>query len=200
MKRAFCVKAFSLIELLTVVAIIAILAGLVLGGMTYMQNKAMEARCRAHFELVQMAIEAYKADHGHYPLPPPGSSRPPDGSSLQDFINWRNDNLKTNGAATLYRALVYHSSYNNPPKNDFGKAYLYDGQNAWTSGQNKFMVDEQGRIVQSGRAGAQAGAYRLANPNGNVYEYRCPGVYNKGGYDLWTYGPLGKAYYNWRQQ
>lgn len=191
-------NGFSLVELMTVVLIIAVLAGLVLGGMTYMQQKAMDARCRANFELVQMAIEAYKADHGYYPRTYKGNpTPPPEGSSMQDIINWRNDNLKTNGAATLYRALVYSGSHT--PENDFKKAYLYEGRDIWTSSQSKFMVNEAGKIVQSSKAGSQSGATRITNPNGSVYNYRCPGVYNKGGYDLWVGSTLGKTYYNWKQ-
>ncbi|MBM3862287.1 MAG: type II secretion system protein [Verrucomicrobia bacterium] len=190
-------SGFSLIELMVVVLIIAVLAGMVIGGIGYMQNKAIDARCAAQFARVCAAIEEYKADHGYYPITYKGNSTAPDISDLPAYLAWRSDNLKTNGAATLYRSLVYIGS--GAPANDFGKEYLRNGRDVGLSGVSKFMVNDSGKIVQGSKAGSQNGAQRISNPNGSVYGYRAPGYYNKGGFDLWVGSTLGKAYYNWKQ-
>lgn len=190
-------SGFSLIELMVVVLIIAVLAGMVIGGIGYMQNKAMDARCAAQFARVQAAIEEYKADHGYYPITYKGGGTAPDMSDLPAYLSWRSDNLKTNGASTLYRALVYIGS--GAPANDFGKEYLRHGRDISYSSVNKYMVNDSGKIESSSKAGSQGGAQRITNPNGSTYGYRAPGYYNKGGFDLWVGSTLGKTYYNWKQ-
>jgi prepilin-type N-terminal cleavage/methylation domain-containing protein len=60
-------RAFTLIELIVVIAIIIILAGLILSTVGYVQKKG--ARSRAEIEIAAMsaACESYKADNGAYP-------------------------------------------------------------------------------------------------------------------------------------
>lgn len=173
---------------MVVVLIIVLLAGLVLGGVGYMHKKALDVKCQAQFAVLELAIETYKSDHGYYPRNYDGKPKPPDGSSVPDIIAWKNDSLKKDGAATLARALVER-------KNDFNKLYI----NLSLGGQSKFMVNEEGRIVQSGKAGSMPGAERVRNPIGSYYSYRYPGTNNKGGYDLSVHSELGRTYYNWRR-
>ena len=60
-------RAFTLIELLIVIAIIAILAGLLVPITGSMKKKRILTRARVELGLVQMAIENYKSKLGHYP-------------------------------------------------------------------------------------------------------------------------------------
>jgi prepilin-type N-terminal cleavage/methylation domain-containing protein len=60
--------AFTLIELLIVVAIIAVLAGLTLGTMGFVNRKGAESRARAEVAALAAAIESYKLEFGVYPL------------------------------------------------------------------------------------------------------------------------------------
>jgi prepilin-type N-terminal cleavage/methylation domain-containing protein len=182
-------KAFSLVELMVSTAIICILSGLVLGTVGYMNKKALDARCQAQFSTVELAIESYKSDHGFYPgiYKAPGS---PASSNTTDMINWYNDKLKANGSSALARSLVQR-------KNDFNKAYLPNGFDITLSSQNKYMVDGNGNIVQSSKAGSMDGAQRIVNPAGNLYNYTIPGKNNLGAYDLSAGGTLGKTYKNW---
>ncbi len=59
--------AFTLIELLTVIAIIVILASLILSTAGYIQKKGARARAEAEIAAMSAALESYKADNGDYP-------------------------------------------------------------------------------------------------------------------------------------
>ncbi len=59
--------AFTLIELLTVITIILILAGLILGIAGHAQNKAATSRAQGEIQAFSTACENYKIDNGTYP-------------------------------------------------------------------------------------------------------------------------------------
>jgi len=57
----------TIIELLIVILIILILAGLVLSVSNYVQEKGKRARAEAEIAAMSAALESYKADNGIYP-------------------------------------------------------------------------------------------------------------------------------------
>jgi type II secretory pathway pseudopilin PulG len=59
--------AFTVIELIVVVTIIFILAGLVLGTVGYARKKGARARAETEIAAMSAACESYKADNGVYP-------------------------------------------------------------------------------------------------------------------------------------
>jgi general secretion pathway protein G len=59
--------AMTIIELLVVIIIILILAGLVLSISSYVQNKGTRARAETEIAAMSAALESYKADNGIYP-------------------------------------------------------------------------------------------------------------------------------------
>lgn len=59
--------AFTLIELLAVITIIVILAGVVFGGMSYVNDKQANEKAKVQIALLSKALEEYKLDNGAYP-------------------------------------------------------------------------------------------------------------------------------------
>lgn len=65
MKRA--IKAFTLIELLTVIAIIGILAAIIIPTVGVVKVKANNARTKAMFSQWTLAMDLFKGEYGFYP-------------------------------------------------------------------------------------------------------------------------------------
>ena len=57
----------TIVELLVVIMIILILAGLILSIGSYVQNKGARARAETEIAAMSAALESYKADNGIYP-------------------------------------------------------------------------------------------------------------------------------------
>ncbi|MEP6685865.1 MAG: type II secretion system protein, partial [Verrucomicrobiota bacterium] len=60
-------RAFTIIELLIVMTIILVLAGLILATAGYVQKKGARSRAEAEIAAMSAALENYKADNGVYP-------------------------------------------------------------------------------------------------------------------------------------
>ncbi len=60
-------SAFTLIELVIVMSIIIVLAGLILATSGYVQEKSKRSRTEAEIAAISAALESYKADNGIYP-------------------------------------------------------------------------------------------------------------------------------------
>jgi type II secretory pathway pseudopilin PulG len=65
--------SFTIIELLTVIAIIAILLGILLAAMSGVMRTAGRDRARSEIQAMSAALESYKADNGIYPTPTVGT-------------------------------------------------------------------------------------------------------------------------------
>jgi len=61
------ISGFTLVELLIVVAIIAILAAIAVPNFLQAQTRAKVSRCKAEFRSIATAVESYEMDDGHYP-------------------------------------------------------------------------------------------------------------------------------------
>lgn len=59
--------AFTLIELLGVIAVIAILAGVLFPTSALVRNVALKVRTKAQFQQWVIAVEEFRAEYGHYP-------------------------------------------------------------------------------------------------------------------------------------
>lgn len=61
-------RLFTLVELLTVIAVIAILAGIAVPVVVGMQSKGKETSARADMNAIKMALTQFKADYSIFPV------------------------------------------------------------------------------------------------------------------------------------
>ncbi|SRR6266404_1554920 len=61
-------SGFTLIELLTVLVIIMVLVGIIVGASKFAQNKGATTRAQAEIAALETALEGYKNDNGSYPM------------------------------------------------------------------------------------------------------------------------------------
>ncbi len=102
-------KGFTLIEILIVVAIIAILASVVLVGLGPTQQAGRDARRLSDLHEVQNGLELYYNKNGAYPIPSPAS--------------WGSASTAGSLSADLISAGVGITSIPNDPSS--GKNYVY---------------------------------------------------------------------------
>jgi prepilin-type N-terminal cleavage/methylation domain-containing protein len=90
-------SAFTLIELIVVVTIITILAGLVLSTAGYARKKGARARAETEIAAMSAACESYKSDNGTYP-------RDPTANTATDALNARTMGDPTSTTTPTYSA------------------------------------------------------------------------------------------------
>jgi general secretion pathway protein G len=66
-RRAKRETAFTIIEILVVMVIITILAGIIIGAAKYAQTKGARSRAQAEIATMETGLERYKNDNGVYP-------------------------------------------------------------------------------------------------------------------------------------
>jgi type II secretory pathway pseudopilin PulG len=162
--------AFTLIELIVVIAIIIVLAGLILGTSTYVQMKAKRSRAEVEIAAMSAALESYKADNGIYP---------------RDTANATTDNLdaRTSGDPAIYRQaslfLYTQLSGTNPDRSSIPGMKSY-----FMFPPNMLLPRDQSLSVTA-----------IADPFGNSYGYSTAYQANQTtGYnpifDLWSTGGI----------
>jgi general secretion pathway protein G len=60
-------SGFTLLELLAVMTIIGVLAGLIIGASKYAYQKSRRSSAAARIAALETALEDFKADNGYYP-------------------------------------------------------------------------------------------------------------------------------------
>src|SRR5438477_1409242 len=163
-------SAFTIIELLVVIIIIMILAGLVLSISSYVQNKGARARAETEIAAVSAALESYKADNGIYP-------QSSDTNSL-DPVNDANSNPPVSGT------------------NKYSKAglYLYEQLAGVTSGVRSETPSKKSYFTFKGNMlypkDASKDIVGIADPFGNLYGYSTSKANGSNGYnptyDVWS--------------
>jgi general secretion pathway protein G len=99
---------FTLLELLAVISIIVILAGLTLGTLGYVNRKGAESRARAEVAAVSSAIESFNRDVGRYP-------------EADDLV----DELTRNTGKVYFEVLPRHTNASGRMIDPWGDAYIY---------------------------------------------------------------------------
>jgi general secretion pathway protein G len=175
--------AFTLIELMAVVTIIIILAGLVVGGLGFVTERQAKEKAKVQLALLTKALEEYKLDMGTYP---PTTDRT---GSLTA--------AGTSTSSILYQALFKdgfdYTTPATPPSNwdpkKATKIYLPELDPTST---------KQGWVTTSTSVGANL---TIVDPWGNQYCYRtavkADGTANNAtqnpDFDLWSMGKDAKS-------
>ena len=93
-------SAFTLIEMLTVLAIIVLLTGLVISVGVYVHRKGALARTAGEVKMLESACENYKGDTGSYP-------RDTEVNSVTDNLNPKVDFIPTTGTYAKSSLFLY---------------------------------------------------------------------------------------------
>lgn len=197
-------RAFTLIELMTVVAIIAMLSALGFWALKYAMNKSREKDTVATISKISTAIQSYRDDRGNYPRPALDEE-----TTTVDEETW-----KVGGAKMLYQVLSgdgddavkggekrstgIQASAKDEKDDYAGKIYL-DTIIAPTP--DEVQQKKKGKPVASDGSGS----YYVVDPWQHPLQYQVPerdknGVITNeiemhGGdvaYELWSYGTLRK--------
>ena len=154
-------SGFTLVELLTVLVIIALMMGVLLPALNKVRNTAKEARQKVQFATIEQAIMAFKSDYGDYPP-----------SNFSGAVGTLYE-----GAQKLAEALVGWDLMGFHPKS----AWTWDGKELppgiapiYDSSSTTNLDERKGPYLEL----AKANVFRLGNTvNG-------PGLFNNTGPDL----------------
>src|SRR4029077_685586 len=159
--------SFTVIELLLVIAIIIILAGLILSTVGYVQKKGARSRSEAEIAAMSAALESYKADNGIYPRDATATDKL-DPAATINSANYASASLY------LYKQLSGDTSANRQPAAGAKTYFAFK--------PNQLSPTDQTQSVTSVR-----------DPFGNSYGYSTAKAANPSGtignnptFDLWS--------------
>lgn len=163
--------AFTLLEIMTVITIILLLAGLIIGSMDFVAERQKFEKAKVQVKLLENAIEEYKTDMGEYP-------------GLADDTPVAGD-----VSEELYKALFKDGyDYTSPatPPDPWDKAtkiYLPELDPRST---------KQGWVTKTAATTPSATLLKITDPWKNNYRYRKGANAQNPSFDLWSYGKDGK--------
>jgi type II secretory pathway pseudopilin PulG len=192
-KKPARLDSFSLVELLVVILIIVILAGLTLAAGEGVMNQAARSRAKSEMQAIATALESYKADNGVYPWTNSVTS----GLTFNDTNAYTaSDGSSAGGtyvvsAQILYEALSGMTNYTDTPVAGI-KVYM------------NFKAGQLGNTAQNSGYSAASSTY-VQDPFGYAYGYyaspatAAPAtpVNGPGLFDLWTTGGTLQSTANW---
>lgn len=198
-------KAYTLIELVVVMGIVILLAGIAFGGISAVKNRANIARARSELALIAQALEEYKRTYGDYPQTGPAIA-----GSYRVTLNAQGTSVgpgATTVQARLLSALVgvygpnnFTTRLNGPNFLDVGKLRLEVPFSSSIQTTNNLLTTF---AVASGTPPAkQAVNNALVDPWGNRYMYfykavpaagRPAPAWNAPSYVLFSVGPDGAS-------
>jgi prepilin-type N-terminal cleavage/methylation domain-containing protein len=194
-RKTFGAKAsagFTLVELLTVMVVIVVLAGLVVSGATYAQKKSAMERARAEIQAMSVALESYKIDNGDYPRTDSKGDAVTDALDAQKAPKL--DDYKA-ASLVLYTALSGDADLNGQG-GDVDKT---------TGEKNKVYFEFNPNMLNpkpvSGSKTTNPVAF-LSDPFGNPYGYSTANSVNSGAgynptFDLWSTAGDANSSKNW---
>lgn len=100
--------AFTLLELLVVIGIIGILAGLLLPVLTRAKEKARQTKCLSNFKQIGMAFQLYLEESREF-FPAP-ASKTAYGPLPEDWIHWQNNRNPASSTIAPYLAGAFSTN------------------------------------------------------------------------------------------
>jgi len=136
-------KTFTLIEILTVIGIIAVLAALLVGGASFASRASAEAKTRSLLKQMEIALEAYFQDRGFYPT-----------QQSSGEVDWDRSAFESTSG------VVYLESYDPADFHDaWGRPFYYinhatEGYRLWSKGHDgEHGRKDDGSVNPPSRAG-----------------------------------------------
>lgn len=202
------ITAFTLVELLTVLAIIVILTSLVVSVGGYVQKKSALARATGEISMLESSCESYKSDNGNFP-------RDTTKATVTDAISPKVDFIPTNAKYAASSLFLYKELSGDKT----GSGGEPDG--IPDDGQPRYLKDVETRILKATKnptTKAIISVQYLQDPFGFAYAYSTSAVndeqtyqkqilqnpalrntlkrptgtalhgFNSGRYDLWSTG------------
>ncbi|MBX7211309.1 MAG: prepilin-type N-terminal cleavage/methylation domain-containing protein [Verrucomicrobiaceae bacterium] len=164
--------AFSLMEVLVVISIIALLASMTMGAFSYAQRSAMRNRTTAMHRGIISGLENYHSEYGEYPTPASDGVTEKFGTKTYE----------TGGAMMLYQAL----SGDGTDKLRLAGGGGSSSDNKWTEGEKMMLSEMPKEFYTRGNSNV----YMLLDAFGHPFQYTKGGTMNavNPSYDLWSYG------------
>lgn len=139
-------RGFTIVEVLVVMSIILVLAGLILATSSYVHNKGARSRTEAEIAAMSAALENYKADNGTYPA----STLVPTTTDPTKYYT---------ASTTLYESLSGDTDGDGEP-NPPAQSYMAFKQNQIGTYSSKvFLKDPFGNSYGYSTLGPTAGGY-----------------------------------------
>ena len=162
---------FTLVELLTVVAIIGMLLGLGIGGYTYAMQRSRISQTEALIKRISTALEANKAKYGFYPQTM---------DKGKDYRFMLELDVKTD----KFKAYERYEQVKNDKNVTGSFSYPEEYMDAWRRNVDFENLAQQAKTLDSD-------VLYVLDAWGNPLFYRCPGKRNPQSFDLISAGPDG---------
>lgn len=170
-------RGFTLMELVVVMAIIAILAGLSMAALRRARIKAHEAKAKSMIASLQIALSMYETDYGAYPQSAKGGADQVNGNSRNTgpgYYNLVKALSVTTGGGPYMEFKKDDLDESDPDRpvllDPWGRAYVYVSRKYWAAPISSWMdvIYEQGPFHPD-----------TANPENNTYNIYSLGVDGK---------------------
>jgi prepilin-type N-terminal cleavage/methylation domain-containing protein len=163
-------SAFTLIELMVVIAIILVLATMTVVGLGWYKRKAAEGKTTVLVSSIARGLEEYRLDNGFFPHANGGN-----GSTEQVYIALYGDgNLVIDGTT--------------------GNVTIGAGPTGTPDSENKVYLSILDPDLKGNKLNVDPSTYTILDAWGTELQYRSPGEMNPADdFDLWSLGPDGKG-------